>query len=300
MFEVVKPLGDLVTTLPAGPEYPGRTAGPSFELFYESDYVLPHREAAWILLTERIREAAAFCEPGAPCGPAVAGGLRRGPVRPERDRRRPRRPPAGPLRPRKPRLRPRTSAPCWPAPKILPNGPGRSPPRRPRALRPGRPARLRLPGRARAPGRRPHGRPPRQQRPAPPSRRPAPALRNPNSPPDPKHPSQPQRAPTVPLGPGRRRHHPARPPRRQRAARPARGGRRAAGPGRPPGSPAGRADVQPDRRARPAPARPAARDHDRAGTAPTWSPTSPRCARRSASSSRCRPSWPCAGAAPRR
>ena len=75
MFEVVKPLGDLVTTLPAGPEYPGRTAGPSFELFYESDYVLPHRESAWILLTERLREAAAFCEPGAPCGPAVSGGL---------------------------------------------------------------------------------------------------------------------------------------------------------------------------------------------------------------------------------
>src|SRR5580693_408015 len=75
MFEVVKPLGDLITTLPAGPEYPGRTAGPSFELFYESDYVLPHREAAWILLTERIRVAAEFCEPGVPCGPAVAGSL---------------------------------------------------------------------------------------------------------------------------------------------------------------------------------------------------------------------------------
>ena len=75
MFEVVKPLGNLVTTLPAGAEYPGRTAGPSFELFYESDYVLPHRESAWILLTERIREAAAFCQPGVPCGPAVAGGL---------------------------------------------------------------------------------------------------------------------------------------------------------------------------------------------------------------------------------
>ena len=75
MFEVVKPLGDLVTTLPAGPEYPGRTAGPSFELFYESDYVLPHREAAWILLTERIRVAAAFCEPGVPCDPPVAGAL---------------------------------------------------------------------------------------------------------------------------------------------------------------------------------------------------------------------------------
>src|SRR5271165_2229734 len=75
MFGAIKPLGDLVTTLPAGPEYPGRTAGPSFELFYESDYVLPHREAAWILLTERVRQAAEFCEPGAPCDPPVADGL---------------------------------------------------------------------------------------------------------------------------------------------------------------------------------------------------------------------------------
>ena len=75
MFGVIKPLGDLVTTLPAGPEYPGRTAGPSFELFYESDYVLPHREAAWILLTERIGVAAEFCEPGVPCDPAVADRL---------------------------------------------------------------------------------------------------------------------------------------------------------------------------------------------------------------------------------
>ena len=75
MFGALKPLGNLVTALPAGPEYPGRTAGPSFELFYESDYVLPHREAAWILLTERIRQAAEFCEPGAPCDPAVTDGL---------------------------------------------------------------------------------------------------------------------------------------------------------------------------------------------------------------------------------
>jgi hypothetical protein len=61
MFGAVKPLGDLTTRLPAGPQYPGRTAGPSFELFYETDYVLPHREAAWLLLTERLEEAAAFC-----------------------------------------------------------------------------------------------------------------------------------------------------------------------------------------------------------------------------------------------
>jgi len=75
MFQAIKPIGDLVTTLPAGPDYPGRTAGPSFELFYESDTILPHREAAWILLTERIRQAAEYCEPGSPCAPEVAGTL---------------------------------------------------------------------------------------------------------------------------------------------------------------------------------------------------------------------------------
>ena len=55
MLRVLKPLGDLITTLPVGPEYPGRTAGPSFELFYENDYLMPHREAAWALLAERLR-----------------------------------------------------------------------------------------------------------------------------------------------------------------------------------------------------------------------------------------------------
>ncbi|HEX6454748.1 MAG TPA: CDGSH iron-sulfur domain-containing protein, partial [Trebonia sp.] len=66
MAQAIKPLGDLITALPAGPEYPGQTASPSFELFYESDYVLPHREAAWILLAERIEAAAAFCQPPGP------------------------------------------------------------------------------------------------------------------------------------------------------------------------------------------------------------------------------------------
>jgi CDGSH-type Zn-finger protein/truncated hemoglobin YjbI len=62
MFSVIKPLGDLIPTLPAGAEYPGRTAAPSFELFYESDYLMPHRSAAWALLEERLREASAFAE----------------------------------------------------------------------------------------------------------------------------------------------------------------------------------------------------------------------------------------------
>src|SRR6201996_5748810 len=74
--QAIKPLGNIITGLPAGPEYPGQTAGPSFELFYESDYVLPHREAAWVLLVERLRQAADFCEPGAPCDPQVTEGLR--------------------------------------------------------------------------------------------------------------------------------------------------------------------------------------------------------------------------------
>jgi CDGSH-type Zn-finger protein/truncated hemoglobin YjbI len=62
MLRVIKPLGDLITTLPAGPEYPGRTAGPSFELFYETDYLMPHRAAAWALLEERLREAADYAD----------------------------------------------------------------------------------------------------------------------------------------------------------------------------------------------------------------------------------------------
>jgi CDGSH-type Zn-finger protein/truncated hemoglobin YjbI len=61
MLGVIKPLGGLITTLPVGESYPGRTAGPSFELFYENDYLMPHREAAWALLAERLDEAARLC-----------------------------------------------------------------------------------------------------------------------------------------------------------------------------------------------------------------------------------------------
>src|SRR5215472_8389754 len=62
MVRVLKPLGDLITTLPVGAAHPARTAGPSFELFYESDYQMPHREAAWALLAERLGEAAWLCD----------------------------------------------------------------------------------------------------------------------------------------------------------------------------------------------------------------------------------------------
>jgi CDGSH-type Zn-finger protein/truncated hemoglobin YjbI len=61
MLGAIKPIGDLLTTLPVGPEYPELNAGPSFELFYENDYLMPHRGAAWALLEERVREASHFC-----------------------------------------------------------------------------------------------------------------------------------------------------------------------------------------------------------------------------------------------
>jgi hypothetical protein len=83
MFRVIKPLGDLITALPAGPDYPGSTAGPSFELFYESDYLMPHRDAAWALLTERLDTAAAFCQKVAAGQPASGGQLNTGEKPPE-------------------------------------------------------------------------------------------------------------------------------------------------------------------------------------------------------------------------
>jgi len=76
MVRVLRPLAELITTLPVGPEHPGRTAGPSFELFYENDYLMPHREAAWLLLEERLRDAATFCDAlRSDCDPLIAQRL---------------------------------------------------------------------------------------------------------------------------------------------------------------------------------------------------------------------------------
>lgn len=58
MFGAIKPLGSLVTRLPIGTERPGRTIGPALELFYDVDYLLPYREAAWTIMAERLREIA--------------------------------------------------------------------------------------------------------------------------------------------------------------------------------------------------------------------------------------------------
>jgi hypothetical protein len=47
-----------VTRLPVGEQQPGVQAGPAFELFYDVDYLLPHRDAAWTIMAERLREIA--------------------------------------------------------------------------------------------------------------------------------------------------------------------------------------------------------------------------------------------------
>jgi hypothetical protein len=60
MSLLIKPLGQLLTTLPVGAEYPGKSAGPSFE-FYRTSYLLPHHHAAWVLMNERLLELAVYC-----------------------------------------------------------------------------------------------------------------------------------------------------------------------------------------------------------------------------------------------
>jgi hypothetical protein len=60
MVNGIEPLAKVLTTLPVGPGSPGVTAGAPFELFYQPDYLLPHRRAAWLLMSERLAEAAAL------------------------------------------------------------------------------------------------------------------------------------------------------------------------------------------------------------------------------------------------
>ena len=60
MIDVIGPLGEIITTLPAGPSYPGLNAGPSFR-FSRGGHPPPHMEAAWALFIERMKELSAYC-----------------------------------------------------------------------------------------------------------------------------------------------------------------------------------------------------------------------------------------------
>jgi hypothetical protein len=74
MFMVIKPLGQLLTTLPVGPDLPGKMAGPTFEI-YRTGYVLPHHDAAWIVLHERLLELSAYCGKLSGQQPSLQGSL---------------------------------------------------------------------------------------------------------------------------------------------------------------------------------------------------------------------------------
>lgn len=70
MMDVVQPLGNALTLLPAGPSHPGKTAGPSFRLS-RSASIPTHRSAAWPVFRERLMEFVTYCrflqsEKGAP------------------------------------------------------------------------------------------------------------------------------------------------------------------------------------------------------------------------------------------
>ncbi len=61
MTGVLRRLGGALTLLPLGTEHPGRTAGPTFQMYYPMGNFVPWREAAWALLSERLSVLANRC-----------------------------------------------------------------------------------------------------------------------------------------------------------------------------------------------------------------------------------------------
>jgi CDGSH-type Zn-finger protein len=57
MASGLRPLGEALAKTPAGPEYPGRTAGPTFG-FTGDLHLLAHKNAAWIFFLERLYDLA--------------------------------------------------------------------------------------------------------------------------------------------------------------------------------------------------------------------------------------------------
>ncbi len=71
MTGLMAPIADVLGTLPVAPEMAGTTAGAPFELFYHSDFLLPHHRAAWTLVAERLRGAGRFAQRVAESVPAL-------------------------------------------------------------------------------------------------------------------------------------------------------------------------------------------------------------------------------------
>lgn len=78
---VQRALASVLTILPIGPSHPGRTAGPTLEVVRPAYFVLPHREAAWKIINERLVILTETCnalaqEPGLSALGELAGDLR--------------------------------------------------------------------------------------------------------------------------------------------------------------------------------------------------------------------------------
>jgi hypothetical protein len=81
MNRAMRQLCPMLTTLPIGPSHPGRTAGPTLEIARPAYFVLPHREPAWKIITERLSVLTDACaalaqEPGLAALSNLAGELR--------------------------------------------------------------------------------------------------------------------------------------------------------------------------------------------------------------------------------
>jgi len=51
---VMRELGPVLTALPVGPSQPGQTAGPTFDIARPAIFLLPHQDAAWKIIKERL------------------------------------------------------------------------------------------------------------------------------------------------------------------------------------------------------------------------------------------------------
>jgi hypothetical protein len=58
---VLRVVASTLTTLPMGPSHPGLTAGPSLEIARPAYFILPHRQAAWIIIRDRLRNLGETC-----------------------------------------------------------------------------------------------------------------------------------------------------------------------------------------------------------------------------------------------
>ncbi|MGD0558971.1 MAG: ferritin-like protein [Streptosporangiaceae bacterium] len=72
MSDVIDPIGRALTSIPAGPGYPGQTAGPAFEMYYPMRPGSPWRHAAWTVLRERIAHLRDRCQQNRPGLDAIA------------------------------------------------------------------------------------------------------------------------------------------------------------------------------------------------------------------------------------